>query len=130
MDAALQRIEALPGRGRYALTFVRPDGGAQITTVQIAYDGVHVAESALPPGWGTATDAFRAAADAVLAIDAARRHAPSAAGLSDVPGGWDVSLGNVVLGATGTPMCVAHGDLVGAAELYTCPECGAKGIMR
>jgi ribosomal protein S27AE len=128
MDAVLHRIEALPGHGRYAVTFARPDGAEQTATMQVADGQIEVAEASLPSGWQRGSDAFRSSADAVLAFHAARAHV-TAATLRDVPGGWDVSLGNVVLDESGAPRCTAHGVMEVAGDVYTCPECGATAMI-
>ncbi len=130
MDAVLRRIEALPGFGRYAVTFAGSDGDSELTaTMQITGTDIDVAEASLPPGWQRDSDAFRATADAVFAFDAARAHVTIAASLRDVPGGWDVSLGNVVLGPEGGPVCTAHGEMPQQDEMYVCAECGAQAAM-
>ena len=50
--------------------------------------------------------------------------------LRDPAGGWDVSLGNVVLGPSGAPTCIAHGDLLGdGAGQWVCAECGARALL-
>ena len=47
----------------------------------------------------------------------------------DVTGGWDVSLGNIVLSAQGVPSCVSHGDLETTDGVsFHCVGCGARGI--
>jgi hypothetical protein len=137
MDAALHRIEALPGDGRFAVTFRRPDGSEQsvIVHLEAGADGstVEVAEASLPAGWVRATPAFDALGAAVTAFAAARRdHAPAGLTLHDVDGGWDVSLGNVVLGDSGQPVCTAHGELTRdeGTGRYVCAECGAAAVVR
>jgi hypothetical protein len=129
MDAALQRIEALPGDGRYAVTFQRHDTSEQTAVVHVVADGVEVADASLPTGWTAKSDEFAAVAEAVVAFNAARAQATRAASLHDVPGGWDVSLGNVVLGQTGTPTCTAHGELTADGDIYVCAECGARAAF-
>lgn len=128
MDVELHRIEALPGDGRYAVTFRRGDGGEQTAVAQLAADDIEVAESALPAGWSRQSDLFRAAADAIRAMDAARRLAPRIATLSDVDGGWDVGLGNVELRAD-RPVCTAHGDMSDEGGVWVCAECGARARL-
>src|SRR5690349_7834047 len=123
--AALIRIEALPGDGRYAVTFERADGSDQTAVVHLTDDGLAVAEASLPAGWGRDSDAFAATTGAVLAFDAARRHAPAAPALRDVDGGWDVSLGNVILGKSGKPECTAHGPMTETDRSYLCTVCYA-----
>jgi hypothetical protein len=127
--AALIRIEALPGDGRYAVSFERPDGSEQTAVVHLTEQGVEVAEASLPAGWTRDSEAFVATADAVRAFDAARRHAPSGPALRDVDGGWDVSLGNVVLGESGLPECTAHGVMATSEDGYLCTECYARARL-
>jgi hypothetical protein len=127
--AALIRIEALPGEGRYAVSFERPDGSEQTAVVHLSEEGVKVAEASLPAGWTRDSEAFAATAAAVTAFDAARRHAPAGPALRDVDGGWDVSLGNVVLGSAGVPECTAHGVMVESDGGYLCTECYARARL-
>jgi hypothetical protein len=126
MDAALHRIEALPGNGRYAVTFQRPDASEQTAVVHVDGEALEVAEASLPTGWTKGSGEFGAVAAAVRAFDGARRQAARVVGLRDVPGGWDVSMGNVVLGETGTPTCTAHGEMQRDGDTYVCPDCGAR----
>jgi hypothetical protein len=124
--AVLHKIEALAGDGRYAVTFQRADRSEQTAVVQVAGDDVTAAEASLPDGWTTDSDSFRAMAEAVLAVQRARSAGPKAAALTDVAGGWDVMMGNVVLSDTGVPTCTAHGELVDqGGGRWECPECGA-----
>ena len=126
MGAVLHRIEALPGEGRHAVTFRRADGTEQTAVVHLTAGGLEVAEASLPPGWTRESEQFALAAAAVRAFDGAHRAGTSAASLRDVPGGWDVSLGNVVLGEHGRPACTAHGDLAPTGDAWTCADCGAQ----
>lgn len=129
MGARLERIEALPGSGRYAISFRRDDGGEQTAIVDVTPDGVHVAEANLPDGWTRDSDAFRATADAVRALHSARSAGPAFDALVDVDGGWDVGLGNVVLSGSGIPICTTHGKLILAGGIYECDECGARARL-
>jgi hypothetical protein len=129
MDSVLHKIAALPGEGRYAVTFRRADGSEQTAVMHVRGDVVDVAEAGLPVGWTIASADFTATARAVCAFDDARRLAPSAAVLRDVAGGWDVSLGNVVLGPAGVPTCTAHGELIGEQGEYVCADCGARATL-
>ena len=125
--ALLHRIEALAGDGRYAVTFQRADRSEQTAVVQISGDGVSAAEASLPDGWTRDSEAFETLADAVLAVERARAAGPKAAALSDVDGGWDVMMGNVVLGPDDVPTCTAHGAMqLGPDDVYECGECGAR----
>ena len=130
MGAVLHRIEALPGEGRHAVTFRRADGTEQTAIVHLVEDEIEVAEASLPAGWTRSSEPFRVTADAVRAFDQARRAAAGAGpSLRDVPGGWDVGLGNVVLADSGVPTCTAHGEMTPAGETYTCPDCGAQALF-
>lgn len=129
MGAVLHRIEALPGDGRHAVTFQRPDGTEQTAILHLADDAIEVAEASLPFGWTRDSELFAITAQAVRAFDAARRAAARGPALRDVPGGWDVSLGNVVLGDDGSPACTAHGAMTVDGDRYTCAECGARAQL-
>jgi hypothetical protein len=129
VSAQLHRIEALPGSGRYAVTFRRADGSEQTATVTVGDTGIDVAPASLPVGWRTEDAEWVTVAATLGAFDAARRVRPPAATLQDVPGGWDVSLGNVVLDTDGTPTCTAHGPLAETAGVWRCPDCGAQAIL-
>jgi hypothetical protein len=136
VDAILHRLEALPGEGRWAVTFRRGDGSEQTAVAHVTGDDpdtaeVEVAEASLPNAWARTDPAWLAAADAVRAGERSRRTStPNTAVLRDPDGGWDVSLGNVVLGTDGRPACIAHGPLAAGAELWTCAECGAVAVFR
>jgi hypothetical protein len=148
-DATLQRIEALPGSGRYAVTFREANGAEQTAAVSIAGTpaaedtgaldaaDVDVAQASLPTAWRSDGAAFAVLVTAVRAVDAAARFAPPARQLVDVDGGWDVSLGNVVLDAAARPTCTAHGAMTPAADgrpdadaaAWSCTECGARAAL-
>jgi hypothetical protein len=122
----LHRIEALPGAGRYAVTFQRPDRSEQTAVVHIADGEVSAAGASLPAGWTRDSQAYQALAAAVLAVDRARGTGPKAAVLIDVDGGWDVMMGNVVL-VDGLPSCTAHGPMPDdGTGRFECAECGAR----
>jgi hypothetical protein len=128
--AELTRIEALPGDGRYAVSFERPDGSEQTAVVHLAEEGLVVADASLPAGWSRDSEAFAATEAAVRAFDRARKHAPAGPALRDVEGGWDVSLGNVVLGPSGRPTCSAHGEMTPTEQSdYFCAECYARAVL-
>ena len=134
-DALLHRLEALPGEGRYAVTFRSHDGLEQTAVVQLgAPDAsgdrpVTVAEASLPAGWTRASEPFLVAVEAIHAMERSRAiSAPPGAVLRDIDGGWDVSLGNVVVGDDGRPHCIAHGEMEPDGETWTCPECGAQAL--
>lgn len=128
--AALIRIEALPGDGRYAVSFQRADGSEQTAVMHLTGGELRVAEASLPTGLVRASEAFDAIAAAISSFDEARRHAPAAPYLRDIDGGWDVSLGNVILGQSGKPTCTAHGEMnLGENDEYLCPECYARALL-
>jgi len=128
--AVLHRIEALPGDGRHAVTFRHADGTEQTAIVHLDEEEVDVAEASLPAGWTRDSELFRVTATAVRAFDEARRRVATAGPtLRDVAGGWDVSLGNVVLGPGGVPSCTAHGDMTLDGGSYLCRECGARAQL-
>jgi hypothetical protein len=126
--AALIRIEALAGDGRYSVAFARADGSEQHAVVQLTRDGVEVAEASLPVGWTRDSDAFLKTAAAVAAFHEARQYAPAGPALRDVEGGWDVSLGNVTL-VDGVPTCAAHGPMSKSGDQYFCTECDARAKL-
>jgi hypothetical protein len=128
--ATLHRIEALPGDGRHAVTFRLADGTEQTAIVQLTDEGADVAEASLPAGWTRGSELFVVTAEAVRAFDEARRRTVTAGpALRDVSGGWDVSLGNVVLGAGGVPTCTAHGEMVADRGTFLCRDCGARAQL-
>jgi hypothetical protein len=123
----LHRIEALAGNGRYAVTFQRDDHSEQTAVVQVTGTEVTAAEAGLPTGWTLDSEPFHALAEAVLAVQRARGTGPKITALSDVDGGWDVMMGNVVVDADGVPTCTAHGAMtLGDHDIYECSECGAR----
>jgi hypothetical protein len=126
--AALIRIEALPGDGRYAVAFERADGSEQTAVMHLTEDGLAVADASLPAGWSRDSEAFATTAAAVAAFDEARRHAPTGPALRDVEGGWDVSLGNVTL-VDGVPTCAAHGPMNESGGNFLCTECYARAKL-
>jgi hypothetical protein len=129
MDAVVHRIEALPGTGRYAVTWRRADGSEQTAVVHLRTQGVEVAEASLPSGWTTTSGSFVATTSALRALDEARQLAPTRQ-LRDVDGGWDVSLGNVQIDGAGLPVCTAHGPMAAAPSgEYRCADCGARALL-
>jgi hypothetical protein len=129
VSAVLHRIEALPGESRYAVTFRLAGGAEQTAIVELHGEDVDVAEASLPPGLGRASPAFATTVDAVRAFAAARGAGATGPALRDVDGGWDVSLGNVVLGESGVPTCTAHGPMAATGDVYSCAECGAQARL-
>ncbi|MGN6608983.1 MAG: hypothetical protein ACTHMS_18470 [Jatrophihabitans sp.] len=127
MTVMLHAIEALAGAGRYSVVFRYPDGSSQTAVVQADDASITAAEASLPVGWTAGSAEYLALAEAVLALHRARSAGPQVATLEDVDGGWDVMLGNVVLGADAAPACTAHGPLAAAeGDVWECFECGAK----
>jgi hypothetical protein len=128
MDAQLESITALPGAGRYQLAFRSADGATVTAVVELAHDVLRTADTSLPQPWGDGSEARAAITAAVLALARARRAGNRTAALRDVAGGWDVSLGNVVL-ADGVPSCVAHGPMSAEEGWFVCPACGARAVL-
>ncbi len=134
VDPLLQRIEALPEHGCYSVTFVLAGNHERSVVMKVIDDGIDgavnvlVPEANMLPGWSTAASSFQAVLAAVRAVDQARSLADGgAAVLRDIDGGWDVSVGNIVLGELGLPVCVAHGELEQSAPAtFLCPTCGAQ----
>jgi hypothetical protein len=128
VTAVLHAVEALPGDGRFAVTFRRPDGSDQTAVAQVSGEDVDVAEAGLPTGWTRGSAEYAALSAVVLALHAARHTGVVAPALTDVEGGWDVSLGNVVLDG-GRPSCIAHGAMEQQeGARYECMTCGAAGM--
>jgi hypothetical protein len=130
VDPLLRRIEALSVDGSYALSFLMADGQERSMVISLDNGEVDVPEANLFEGWATTSESFRAAVAAVRAMDHARKAVgPRAGALRDVPGGWDVGLGNVTLSDAGQPVCIAHGELeLTESATYQCPSCGALAL--
>jgi hypothetical protein len=141
VDPLLHRIEALPEHGCYSVTFLLDGNNERSVVMKVTNDSrdakgsaeVVVPEANMLPGWSAADESFRAVLTAVRAVDQARHQvAGSNAVLRDVPGGWDVGIGNIVLDASGHPACVAHGELVPAPDgppaAYVCPTCAGQAL--
>ena len=125
----LHAVEALPGRGRYAAQFRYADGTSLTAVVHVEGEGITAAEASLPSGWSVGSKEWDALAAVVVALDHARAIGPATAELHDVEGGWDVSLGNVVLGPDGVPTCTAHGAMTAVGgDRHECAECGAGAL--
>jgi hypothetical protein len=137
VDPLLQRIEAVPEPDCYSVTFLLDGAHERSVIMKVTGSGdgaeriVQVPEANLIPGWSATSGSFRAVLAAVRAVDDARHETEDEPSLlRDQDGGWDVSVGNVVLGASGQPECVAHGELelVGSAT-YRCATCGAEALF-
>lgn len=145
VNPLLRRIEALNDiggytkdgeyvdSGDYTATFLLPDGGERTIMIAVAGDEVSAPAANLIPGWPPESESFQAALAAVRAMHGARtavsERRPS---LLDVPGGWDVGLGNITLSDNGIPTCVSHGELAvldpSDGSRYECEACGASAI--
>jgi hypothetical protein len=130
VDPLLQRIEASPRLGEYAVVLVMADGQEQTVLMQVADGGVGVPAANLG-GWSPSSDSYLGLMAAVRAVHDARSLAGAQRTLlQDVDGGWDVTLGNVILSASGQPACIAHGDLEPATlPRYVCSSCGAQAVF-
>jgi hypothetical protein len=130
-EPLLHRIEALAESCCYAVTVELPNGATGTVTVRVVNGQVGAPEANMIPGWSIDSPSFIATLAAVAAVDEARRSATSSGPrLADVPGGWDVGLGNVVLSAQGRPICVAHGEMAALANgLFQCEGCEARAVL-
>lgn len=129
MDVGLHRIEALPGEGRYSVTFRATGGAEQNAVAQLVGEAVEIAPASLPAGWEPDGEPFELLAEAIRSIDRARHAADAPAELQDVDGGWDVMIGNVVLEPGNIVTCASHGTMHLIDTVWTCPECGARAVF-
>jgi hypothetical protein len=137
VDPLLCRIEALNDiggstrAGDYAALFRLPDGSERTVLLTVVGSAVSAPAANLIPGWPAESDSFQAVLAAVLAMHQARGPVgQSHPSLRDLPGGWDVGLGNVTLSSNGVPSCVSHGELAPSGEsTFECPECGARAFF-
>jgi hypothetical protein len=125
VDPRLHKIEALAEPGCYSLT-LQLDGGEERAVVARVRGTVATLPVSAFAGWPAGSASYQAAVAAVLAVHTARELAgPSQARLIDIDGGWDVSLGNVVL-SDGRPSCVSHGSMEKVEPgTYRCQTCAA-----
>lgn len=128
----MRRIEVLADDGAYAVTFLMPDNQERSVLLRVTDGNVTIPEANLIPGWAADSPSFEAALTAIAAVHAARTLASSGRSqLLDLPGGWDVTLGNVVLSGAGEPNCVSHGGLEETEPArYECPVCGAAALYQ
>jgi hypothetical protein len=120
----------MPEAGCYTATFILDNGKDRGVLMRVTDGAPIVAEVNLIPGWPADSASFRAALDAVVALDQARKQigAPTAM-LRDVPGGWDVGVGNVLLSDAGEPACLAHGPMQSTSPgAFQCETCGALAL--
>jgi hypothetical protein len=125
MDPQLNKVEALTEPGCYSLTFSLATGEERAVVARLR-NGVTEIPAKAFTGWSEAAESYRATVAVVQALQQARELSrPTGKRLLDVEGGWDVSLGNIVLVA-GKPACVTHGALeLQADSLWRCAQCGA-----
>lgn len=125
VDPQLSKLEALAEPGCYTLTFALPTGEERAVVARFRDDDLDIPVKAFT-GWTATSDSYAAVVAAVRAVHQARDLArPTGVRLIDVEGGWDVSLGNLVLNGAGQPECVSHGALEPDGAVFRCPECGA-----
>jgi hypothetical protein len=132
VDPLLHRIESLPEHGSYTATFVLSDGAECSIVMRATERNGGVPEANLIPGWQISSESFQAVVAAIVAVHEARNAVGTERTiLLDIPGGWDVGLGNVIVAVAGTPECVAHGEMeAGPGQVFRCPECGAAAILQ
>ena len=129
MDVGLHGIEALPGQGRYTITFRAAGGAEQTAVAQLNGAALEIAPASLPSGWEAGSDQHALLHAAITALELARHSANGPAELQDVEGGWDVMIGNVVLAQGNLVTCAAHGAMGLVGQVWTCPECGARAVF-
>ena len=129
MDVGLHGIEALPGLGRYSITFRGAGGAEQTAVAQLNDSSLDIAPASLPRGWEAGSEQHQLLHAAITALEIARHSSNAPAQLQDVDGGWDVMIGNVVLAAGNIVTCAAHGVMRMVDEVWTCPECGARAAF-
>lgn len=127
VDPLLSKIEALTEPGCYSLTFTLDGGEQRAVVLRVRGSEVIVPAANAFAGWSPDSGTYAATLEAVRAVHRAREGAGQAQGrLLDLAGGWDVSLGNVLLTEQGIPACVAHGELAATEPgVFHCPVCGA-----
>jgi len=131
VEPRLTKVEALAEDGCYTVTLQLGTGEERAVVARLRDVAVQLPAAAVD-GWSTESAGYAATVAAVQAMHTARElAAPQGRRLSDVLGGWDVSLGNIVLDPAGRPSCVTHGELaVEPGDLYRCGECGALAVYR
>ena len=129
MEPRLTKIEALTEAGCYAVTVMLGTGEERSVVARLRDGTVQLPATAVGD-WSADSASYAATVEAVRVVHVARELAtPQGRRLSDVAGGWDVSLGNVVLDPE--PSCVTHGALTAEpGDLYRCGECGAAARYR
>jgi hypothetical protein len=128
VDPLLRRIEALNDDGYYMVSFVLADGHERSILMRSIDGDIAVPEANLLPGWPATSESFQAAVLVVRAFQRARETVGfGRPRLLDVPGGWDVGLGNVTLSTAGQPLCVSHGQMeLTEPVTFECTICGAR----
>lgn len=127
MDPLLRKIEALDEPGCYSVAFTLDTGEDRAVVIRMRGDEPVVPSANSFAGWAPGSRIVTATVAVVRALHQARQSTGGSGGrLVDIDGGWDVSIGNVVLSAGGTPTCVGHGELASAGDrVYRCETCGA-----
>lgn len=127
MDPLLSKVEALDEPGCYSVTFTLGTGEDRALVIRMRGDEPMVPSANSFAGWAPNSRIATATVAVVRALHQARQGTGGSGGrLVDVDGGWDVSIGNVVLSSDGVPSCVGHGELAPAGDgVYRCESCGA-----
>ncbi len=120
-------IEALDEPGCYSVTFTLDTGEDRAVVIRMRGDEPVVPSANSFAGWAPGSRIVTATVAVVRALHQARQGTGGTGGqLVDVDGGWDVSIGNVVLSVDGAPTCVGHGELAPVGDgVYRCETCGA-----
>jgi hypothetical protein len=127
VDPLLSKVEALDEPGCYSVTFTLGTGEDRALVIRMRGDEPMVPSANSFAGWAPNSRIATATVAVVRALHQARQGTGGSGGrLVDVDGGWDVSIGNVVLSSDGVPSCVGHGELAPAGDgVYRCESCGA-----
>ena len=127
VDPLLRKIEALDEPGCYSVAFTLDTGEDRAVVIRMRGDEPVVPSANSFAGWAPGSRIVTATVAVVRALHQARQSTGGSGGqLVDIDGGWDVSIGNVVLSAEGAPSCVGHGELASAGDgVYRCETCGA-----
>ena len=127
MDPLLRKIEALDEPGCYSVTFTLDTGEDRAVVIRMRGDEPVVPSANSFTGWAPGSRIVTATVAVVRALHQARQSTGgSGAQLADIDGGWDVSIGNVVLSPDGsTQLRGARRAGPSGDGVYRCETCGA-----
>ena len=130
VEPLLHGVESLPERGAYLLTLIFPDQQKQTVIAKITDEAVTIPAASMVRDWPEDSESYQQMTQTLLAFEATRQAVTGQVQqLRDVPGGWDVAIGNVILNADGKPTCADHGVMEQIATRCFCEECKAQAIF-